>query len=322
MNWSFTASKIFSQCPRKWYYSKIMASPTTKDPLKREAYLLKQLQTIYAWRGSLVDTVITKLIVPKIKHHTLPSESEVIGYAMQLAAKQIEFGKSGKYRLPNMKKSSAGDAYCAFYDVEYNGNVDETKIQQAIEDIKNSLKNLLRSDFLKYIARHSSQIIAQRRLTFHFAGVRISSTPDLIVFFKNERPLIVDWKVHGFAYVEYRLQLGIYGIALSKVNPHKDFPNDTYNQLRDPTTIGSIEYQLLKNQLREYSFNTEDILDIEDYIFQSIMQINRAIDGKKYGRLDASQFQTARSPDICGRCQFKKLCWKNIPVQKGLFEVF
>jgi len=104
MKWSVTTSKMFSKCQRKWYYFSIMASPRSTDPLRREAYLLKQLQSVYAWRGSLVDLVIQKRIVPEVKDHILPSENQVLDYAVQIMDKQISFVKGYLY-----------DTFCYFY---------------------------------------------------------------------------------------------------------------------------------------------------------------------------------------------------------------
>lgn len=321
MKWSFTKSRMFTKCPRKWYYSEIMASPTSRNPLRREAYLLKQLQSLHAWRGSLVDTVIEKLIIPRIKSKNLPSEDDAITFSMDLMNRQLEFGKEGKHRCRNTTKSSVGDEYCAFYDVEYNGELDEKTLHDAREDVMVSLRNLLHSDFLREIMKNSLYITAQRWINFQFENMNISCTPDLLVFFPDNPPLITDWKVQTFANADYWLQLGVYGVALSRTKPHKDFPESIETQLKDPTTFRLVEYQLLKNKQREYSISPEDVADIYDYIFRSCMEMNRLVNGKKYDRLNIDEFQTARSPEICERCKFKKLCWRKMSVQRSLFEV-
>lgn len=312
MKWSITKSKMFSKCPRKWFYHEIMANSRAKDPLRREAYLLKQLQSVYAWRGSLVDTVIERFIVPRMKSNTLPSEEEVIEFSMNLMSKQLEFGKDERHRLPNSTKSNVGDEYCAFYDMEYNGGLDENTLQEAREDVIISLKNLISSEFLKRIMETSSFFAAQRSLTFKFGNTTISCTPDLITFFTDDPPLITDWKVHAFASADSWLQLGVYAFALSNIKPHRDFPKDIQSQLEDPTMIRLIEYQLLKNKKRVYSVSPEDITDIEDYIYKSSTQMGMLVNGQKYDELDIGQFPTARSPEICERCQFKKLCWRKM----------
>jgi len=297
-----------------------MANHKSKDPLRREAYLLKQLQSLHAWRGSLVDDVIESLIVPRMKYKSLPSEGEVIDFSMKLMDEQVAFGTAAKHRCQNMIKSNANGSYCAFYDVEYNGGLDEKTLLDARQEVKVSLINLLRSDFLKDMMRNSSTIIAQRPLMFEFEKTTISCTPDLIAFAKQDRPLIVDWKVHSFGNADSWLQLGIYAVALTNVKPHKDFPANVQNVLKDPTNIRLVEYQLLKNKQREYSISLDDVDDIHDYIFRSCSEMNRLVKGRKYKELDMNQFQTARSPSVCEKCQFKKLCWKKMPVQTGLLE--
>lgn len=318
MRWSYSESKMFSKCQRKWYYFSIVANPNSKDPLRREAYLLKQLQGISAWRGSLVDIVIQKSIIPKMRYHSLPSENEVLKYATRLIDKQLAFGKEKKYLSTN--KSSADDAYCAFYELEYEDGLDDEKLQKARDDITISLKNLLHSNLIKEIMTNNSYIISQRELTFPFEeDINVSCTPDMIVFFKNKSPLIVDWKVHLFGNTDAWLQLGIYALALLRTKPHKDFPQDTY-KIEHPSDVHLIEYQLLKNVQRKYSISSDDIIDIEDYIFESSMRMKKLVNGRKYSRLDISRFETARSPEICEKCQFKKLCWNGLSVQKHLLE--
>ena len=315
MKWSFSASRIFARCHRKWYFSEFLGQPRQKDPYKKEAYLLKQLQSVEAWRGSLVDDVITRIIVPAINKHRSLKEAEIVDYAMRLADMQLEFGKSKRYRDPGMTKSGAGEAYCALYDIEYNGRLKEERILRAKEEIKVSLHNLLSSDLLDHINGNNPYIIAQRSLRFHFAEVMISSTPDAIVFFKDKSPLIIDWKVHAFANVEYRMQLGVYAIALTCIKPHKDFPDPF---IVKPEEIDLIEYQLLKNHQRDYALTVDDVIDTEDYMFQSIEQMNRAI-SRVDEPLRVTSLATPRSLGVCGTCQFKKLCWEGSIVQKGLF---
>jgi hypothetical protein len=312
---------MFSRCERRWFYSEIMANHKSKDPLRREAYLLKQLQSVHAWRGSLVDDVIEKLIVPRMRCGILPSEGEVIDFSTKLMDEQIAFGTSAKHRCENMIKSNGNGAYCAFYDVEYNGGLDEKALKNARLEAKTALINLLHSNFLKDMIKNRCTFIAQRSLMFEFEKTTISCTPDLIVFAKKERPLIVDWKVHSFGNADSWLQLGVYAVALANVKPHRDFPADVQLALKDPANIRLVEYQLLKNKQREYSITLEDIDDIYDYIFRSSSEMKRLVKGRKYQTLDINQFQTASSPSVCENCQFKKLCWKKKPVQTDLLGV-
>src|SRR4030067_1982862 len=209
MEWSISKSKMFMKCQRKWYYYTVVASPTSKDPFRREAQQLKQLQSVHAWRGSVVDRVIQKSIVPEIRRHNLPSEDAVLNYASQLMDKQVDFGKQRKHLCAEVSKSNC-EEYCAFFDLEYGNDLAETKTTAAKEEVALALKNLLKSSFLKQIAEANLYAIAQRELGFQLDhGITISCTPDMVVFFRDKPPIIVDWKVHVYGTTEAWLQLGI-----------------------------------------------------------------------------------------------------------------
>jgi len=291
-----------------------LGQPRQKDPYKKEVYALKQLQSVEAWRGSLVDHIISEMIIPGLNKHRPLKEAEIVDYAMRLADIQLEFAKSKKHRTPGMTKTGAGEAYCALYDIEYNGGLKEEQISKAKEEIKSSLHNMLSSDLLTRMNGSDVYIIAQRSLRFTYAETAISCTPDAIVFFRSNPPLIIDWKVHAFANVEYRMQLGVYAVALASVKPHKDFPAKLAVK---PEEIDLIEYQLLKNHQRNYKLSLHDVIDAEDYVFQSIEQMNRAI-SRVEDPSCANSLATPRSLSACTTCQFKKLCWEGPIPQKGL----
>jgi hypothetical protein len=204
--------------------------------------------------------------------------------------------------------------------LEYDGGLSETKLNRATDEIILSLKNLLNSGFFEEIIEANPTILAQRQLSFKFwdEDVRVTCTPDMIVFFEKNPPMIVDWKVHYMANTDAWLQLGVYAVALLNVKPHKDFPESFREIIKEPSDIRLIEYQLLRDQKREYSISVEDVLDIEDYIFRSSSHMKRLVNGQKSNLVDINRFQTAKSPEICSRCQFKKLCWRKTEIQKPL----
>ena len=311
MRWSISKSKIFSQCQRRWYFSDVMASHGLKNAERREVYLLKQLQSVFAWRGSLVDKVIELAIVPQLNKGIIPTKEDIITYAHELFEKQLAFGKECCHLQEGMTKTKAKECFCAFYDIEYNGDLDETQIEKARDDVDIALTNLIESSMLPSLVEDKPYLVAQRHMSFHFEEDNVMCTPDLIALYPDKAPMIVDWKVHSFGNNVHWLQLGVYGLALSRIKPHSDFPDSFPVYVNDPTQIKLIEYQLLSNTPREYKLTKQDLIDIEDYIFKSLSQMNRLVEGKKHGQIDINTFQTAQYPEICGRCQFKKICWSD-----------
>ena len=64
---SFSRIRQFSNCQRLWCFAKLIASSQAKsNPLRREIYLLSQLQSLAAWRGDIVDHVISRRIIPAL----------------------------------------------------------------------------------------------------------------------------------------------------------------------------------------------------------------------------------------------------------------
>lgn len=312
MNWSISISKVFSSCPRKWAYYQI-AHWQPSNPFKRGLYLLKQLKSIYAWRGSIVDTVIENNVVPRLRSGIIPEKDEIIEHSRRLVEQQLEFGLQSRHKEPGMTKTKGGDDYCAFYDIEYGDKLNADKLQVAKTDIELALTNLLDSDILQEISTKRCHLISQRRITTKFDGMTVISVPDLIVFYDDGPPMIIDWKVHAYRNTDYGLQLGIYGYVLSKSKPHRDFPVRAMQHCGKACDMRLIEFQLLRNQVKTYTLCDSDICDIEDYIHSSgeKMQYLSQISG-----MDLNQFPTTNFSNTCLPCQFKKVCWEVLDYEK------
>ena len=141
MKWSVSASKAFLQCLKKWYYHSVFASSRAGDSERREAYFLKKLQSIHAWRGKLVDQVITKHIVPRMNKRQEIDVPELLKYANMLMDAQLAFAKSGKYRDLGVR---TGDiTYCALLELENGGSLSEESINQIRDQMNEALINFL-----------------------------------------------------------------------------------------------------------------------------------------------------------------------------------
>jgi hypothetical protein len=313
MKWSVSGSRVFFQCPRRWYYETVFANSRAKNPERKEAFILKQLQSIYAWRGKLVDQVISNFVVPKLNRHEPLDLKEILDYANQLFEAQLAFATARRYREPNIKKSDeeCEENYCALFELEYEGSLDQEVVKRARNEVVTSLTNLLNSGFLAQVTQDSPYLIAQRTVQFSFADVNVQCTPDLIAFFEKTPPIIVDWKVQAPKHKEHFIQLGTYAFALSRAKPHKDFPTQWSSTIADPTKIGLIEFQLLRNKELRYSLTEEDIVEIEDYIYKSSSRIQHMLNGNGANSArDPAQFPETKSSEACMWCKFRKICWE------------
>jgi hypothetical protein len=308
MIWSFSGHNQFKRCQRQWYYKNLVASALSKKDLaRREAYILSTLQSIYAWRGSVTDDVITDFIIPKIANKNCPTIDETLAHAKKLCRVRYDFAMSKKYREEGMSKALAGDSYCALHPIEYGLTITNEDFKKAWMEIETSLTNFLGNQELLDYLKSAERLITQRALTFKVGEYTVRGVPDLIALFGDAPPHIFDWKVHVFATKMYQEQLLIYALALERGNRHNDFPADMNMQSAKDIRIS--EYQLLKNSLRDYSVNDEYLEDIDELISESILEMSLVGADKKFKDVDIQDFTTASYPETCQSCSFKKICW-------------
>ncbi len=305
--WSFSGSRLFQKCPRQWYFKTVIAEPRSKNAIRREAYLLSKLQTIYSWRGSLVDRVILLRYVPTLKRRQRVILGDLLKYAWEIFNLQLEFGRAHRLREPGMKVTEAGDAFAAFYDIEYADGIVQTDIDAAWEDVESALTNLANMQDLQVRLDSATVLVPQRSLSFVFDGIKASGQPDLMVFYAHQPPLIIDWKVHTYASSDYRLQLALYALALTNCQPHSDF-RDQY-LTSDPTEVQLLEVQLLTNHQRSYQLTFDDIDAASNYIARSALNMEMTVDDED-GETSVDDVPVTLDSEECQRCPFRSMCWK------------
>ncbi|EAY31802.1 PD-(D/E)XK nuclease family protein [Microscilla marina] len=318
MRWSFSSYRQFKGCRRQWFYQNKMANANaTKDPERKEAAILRNLQSLNAWRGSMVDYIIGKEVIPCLQQGIWPQYQDVITAMKALFQEQYAFAKAQKYREEGLTKTKAGESFLALYDLEYAPEkITREALNQAYLEAVQALKNLFHNQrFLEYL-RSASRLITQRqdlqvKYNEHFT---LKAIPDLLVF--EEHPFrvhIIDWKVHSKAQRTYEEQLRLYAWIIKKGARPRDFPEVLDNL--PITDIQLTEYQLFTNEVRTYDISLEDVHEIEQNIAQSIAEMTAAQAYLKYQQLEIANFPVNRSEENCRGCRFRKICEQPAPTQ-------
>ena len=308
MRWSYSASRSFRRCQRQWFFKNVMASATARDPSRRQAYLLGKLQSISAWRGSIVDKVISETLITNLNRGISINLSKAINCARRLFDRQLAYARHHPITDLSLQVSKEGDDFAVFHVMEYEGKLPEHEIDRAWCEVEKALSNLFSLDDIKHILKSSNRIISQRSLQFALmTDATVVAYPDVIVFRDNAPPAIIDWKVHTFGTHDAWLQLAIYAIALSCCKPHKDFPVGF--KVR-PEEIMLYEVQLLTNVVREHLLHEEQIMEAEEYMLSSAYEIACLTEGKKCAALSVEDFRVTMYAETCQRCNFRAICWE------------
>jgi hypothetical protein len=305
--WSISNGKTFKRCQRQWFYKSIAANGVTKDPARRRIYLLSKLQSISSWRGQIVDDVISQVIIPAVISRRRMTLEQAKARAHSLFERQLDCARKHPIWEKEFSPTKLGVDFAAFHCMEYESQMNEDEVKRAAQEIDSALANLFAMEEVKQTLKSARTLVAQRALIFQHSGVSVRAVPDLIAFFQDRPPVILDWKVHVFGIQEAWLQLAVYALALTSCKPHKDFPSTFAGTRADQIEL--IEVQLLKNRTRRYSLAADEIEAAEAHIADSANEMSMVVDGRKANQLSPEDFAVANYSNACQSCPFKLCCW-------------
>lgn len=306
--WSLSASKTFRRCQRQWYYKNCLANARAKDPLRHKAYLLSKLQSVSSWRGNIVDSIISEVIVPALKSGYIPPLSLAQRKANDLFERQLDFAQRHPLHEPKFTPAKAGSDFAVFHSIEYDKEISDAEIEKAKSEVNQALNNLFEDSQIFEKLLRAEYLIAQRPLVFSHSDESVRAVPDLIAFYRDEAPLIIDWKVHYFGVYKAINQLGIYALALKRCKPHKDFPEllKKWNEV----DFQLWEVQLLRKQVRRHQLNDSRILEIENFMAESIQSMQLVVGSTKKANLNSLELLPASSAEVCQSCNYQSICWE------------
>jgi hypothetical protein len=302
MIWSFSSYGVFRKCPRQWFYRKVVANSRAKEPLRQEAYKLSKLEGLQAWRGKIVDTVISDVVIPSINR----SYPCTLANALRLADQM--FAEQRSIRLEQYSGAHPDNGLQAgFQEIAYGKAISDEMFDKAHSEIHVALENFYKADGLWTLLKEARYLIPQRPVTFTHGKVSVRVIPDLIAFRTQLPPVVFDWKVNTYPLRDYWLQLVAGAIAITRCKPHRDWPNGACH---NPSDIDLFEVQLLSGDVRKHILSEADVCDTEDFISISATEMELVCglqDGKNTSIEDVP---VASDPRTCQYCAFMKLCWE------------
>ncbi len=311
MIWSVSTGKMFERCQRQWFFKTQLASVKAKDESRRRAWRLSKLQSLSAWRGNLVDQVLSQEVLPAFGQGRSISADQALASAMARFDRQLAIGRAHRLHEVGFNPTTLGDDFVAFHALEYGGALDEEEIERAREEVRRAIHSFFSMEELIARLRTADRLIAQRALSFNHADTTVRAVPDLIVFKEARPPAIVDWKVHVFGWRDAWLQLAVYAAALARGTRHSDFP--TMGPFAE-TDVGLLEVQLLTGTLRRHRLTDEHIARADAFIARSFESMLLATDGMngKASTLPPTDFPVTRFASACERCPYRSMCWETL----------
>jgi hypothetical protein len=305
--WTISDAKSFRRCPKQWYYRAYFGNALCKkDPLRREAYILGTYQTVDQWRGLLVDNVIERVVIESLQQHRMITPRSLRDEADAMFDRQLAFARQNRVREPGFAKSHFKFEHAALLEIEEGREIPDEAITRAREEVHRALDNLWALPELRAELKAAAHLAPQKTYRFQLRGHQIIAVPDLVAFYHDRPPLIIDWKVHAFGLHDARTQLLIYAMALVR----NGRGGGTLERKWLETEVVMREVQLLTRVVRTFTLDAAAVIEMENYILASLRAMHRVTEGKELEDVDPAELPAVYSEDGCANCGFKPLCWK------------
>jgi hypothetical protein len=300
IKWSFSTDRCVRRCQRQYFLQHVAAWHNARDPIRREAFLLKQVKTLDLWQGSLVHLGIELYVVPALQEHRRIDWDAAIAATQAMVDRQFAFSKARRYREKGMSKKKAGDDYCALAGHETEAGVSADEYHRVLQTVEQSFRNLAgMTELLEEIQRaerHWQELV----LHLEYDIARIEVRLDLLYFRAFGQPTIVDWKVsESMGGSDTDLQTALYAWAICQ---HPKWRVD------HPEECELVEVQLLTQDVVRHRA-TQEIFDrLENRIYRSVNMIQSLRLGRKYDLADLEDYDFAGNPNSCSYCPQGELC--------------
>ncbi|MEL7421866.1 MAG: PD-(D/E)XK nuclease family protein [Bacteroidota bacterium] len=310
MRWSYSAALQFMSCERKWYYSHKYARFNSSDEDKRQAAYLKDAMSLDEWKGTVVDTVISMFIHRENKYEKNPTLDDYINEARRITKMQFAFASDRRWEQITTKSTlKDGNEYTVLEPLLSHKQIPQAEKQRIWQEIKNALEIYYEDEDFQYdYCQPATHHFTQYPLVMKRQDVTIKGVPDLLLFYEDNPPLIVDWKVYRDSTYSHKRQLMMYAYMLSNLSsiPAK-FP-DSFKEY-SISHYRLCEYQLLTGEKRFYTIDEQDIHDASEFISEAVYRMKKKQCHLPPAKLSELMFNEAYSPMSCENCNFSSICW-------------
>jgi hypothetical protein len=295
--WSYSKRELLEQCPRKYYFNYYGANKKTakKETRKEELHLLKGLTNRFLRSGEILHLAI-RTYLKNYKDRSSYSYSGLIDWACDIYNKDIKFSSMTEDKRQRLKLEYTPAILMEYF---YNLENAEKLCAELLKRLRVSLTTFFTNpNFIQFHQGvYSNDAIIEKTIRVKNSLFSASGKVDLS-FKRNEKIVIIDWKLGGENNVHENLQLAFYG--LWAVQEYKC----------QPENIELYKVCLSSNEIFQSTFTDRNLNRAKARIIQDIEKM-MLLD--KYGRnANYNPFPHRYPSQLCKLCQFQGICLKEL----------
>ena len=299
MTISLSAHRCMRKCQRQFYFRYLLASHSAHDPLRHEAFILKQLTGTEAWAGNLVHQCLEQIVAPNLTVGKSLDWVRATEETIQRMHRQFAFSQARRYREPGIAKSREPD-YCALLIHENDRESSSEALSKVEETVRQAFSNLAgMTELWSRLSGHRNYR-AEDEFWIKFEGETIRVKLDLHCVHRAGHPIIVDWKCYrSMGGSDAAPQLNLYAWALLQQSNWKQF---------DASSVELLEVMPLSGEVKRHPFDATHLLEVDDLLFEALSEIRRVFGKGKHDDVDVADLAYANSPGTCYFCPYIGMC--------------
>jgi hypothetical protein len=293
-SWSKSRDALFKTCLRAYYYHYYGSWNGWRHDAPgdvRELYVMKNLQALSTWRGSVVHDVAEQ-VVKGLRNGCPVSVESALTLARESLVRDLEDSRTGRYRRrPNR--------ICGLMEHYYEVSVSAEELQEVTVVVEGCLRRLYGTRSYQTMLELGPESIAEceELRSFTLSGNKVWVSADVIVRSPENGLSIVDWKTGGSSpSEETRLQLAIYGLYAVR----------TYGFLAQP--LLGIEENLRLGEEHVYPLDERVLERASEYVEDSILAMKALLHDRDSNTALFRDFPMTDDLALCTQCRFRRAC--------------
>lgn len=288
------------RCQRQVFFANIAAWHNGKDPLRRESFVLSQLKSMEAWRGSLVHESIRLFVVPSWQERQTIAWDRVVEEARKLGNRQFAFSEQRRYREVGLSKSKAKEEYCALFAHEFGPAPTESELAATLAAVESSIRKLATlENFLRHVGGRNFYR-PEAAVSAEYNGIRIQGVIDLVFGGAYGHYGVVDWKDYAASSTtDARLQMCLYAWLICKAGAWR---------VTAAQNVELWEVNLGLPDAQQYKLDQSNFDELEDFMYRSTEALKALCGEGAYSAGDLENYEYTQNPNSCRYCAYQNVC--------------
>lgn len=293
-SWSFSRDATFETCKRRYYYERygMWGGWDAPDGSRtRTLYLLRQVTSRQAWRGSTVHSMIEQILKGLRTSGRLLPLSEAVDRLRARMRSDFLASREGRWRTDPKRA-------CRLFEHEYALDIADEVWRDNYDTAERCLRFFYTGGPLRFCqeAGVARWLDVEELTGFTFHGVTIWAKPDFAYRQASDAPGIIDWKTGRLDRNRESRQATVFAVYAA------------HRWEAMPETVEVSEWSLSDGRRNMVRVTADLIASTQAYIRERVAAMQALLRDPEGNIAAEEDFPPVDNPEVCRWCNFRQVC--------------